>query len=103
VQILQGTRIGNYSGDRLCFMGNASLYESGKCKSGSYSGSNMFICPILRKNISWDEKDVFNPAVVVRNNKIYMIFRAEDKIGKYAGASPSVTTDCISTRHGTEW
>jgi beta-1,2-mannosidase len=51
------------------------------------AGSNMFTCPILKRKISWDEKDVFNPAVVVRKNKVYMIFRAEDKIGKYAGTS----------------
>ena len=50
-------------------------------------GENTFVCPILRQTIRWDEKDVFNPAAVVRNNKVYMIFRAEDKIGKHAGTS----------------
>jgi beta-1,2-mannosidase len=49
--------------------------------------SNKFVCPVLNKEVKWDEKDVFNPAVVVRDNKVYMIFRAEDKIGKYAGTS----------------
>ncbi len=49
--------------------------------------SNEFMCPILKQLIRWDEKDVFNPAVVVRANKVYMIFRAEDKIGKHAGTS----------------
>ena len=50
-------------------------------------GENTFVCPILGKRVRWDEKDVFNPAAVVRDNKVYMIFRAEDKIGKYAGTS----------------
>lgn len=50
-------------------------------------GSNSFFCPVLKQNVSWEEKDVFNPAVVVRGDKIYMLFRAEDKIGKYAGTS----------------
>lgn len=50
-------------------------------------GENTFICPILRREVRWDEKDVFNPAAVVRDNKVYMVFRAEDKIGKYAGTS----------------
>jgi predicted GH43/DUF377 family glycosyl hydrolase len=49
--------------------------------------SNTFTCPILNRVVKWDEKDVFNPAAVVRDNKVYMIFRAEDKIGKYAGTS----------------
>jgi predicted GH43/DUF377 family glycosyl hydrolase len=51
------------------------------------AGNNTFTCPILRKEVKWDEKDVFNPAAVVRDNKVYLIFRAEDKIGKYAGTS----------------
>jgi predicted GH43/DUF377 family glycosyl hydrolase len=50
-------------------------------------GENTFVCPILRREVRWDEKDVFNPAAVVRHDKVYMVFRAEDKIGKYAGTS----------------
>ncbi|HEY5823148.1 MAG TPA: glycoside hydrolase family 130 protein [Cyclobacteriaceae bacterium] len=51
------------------------------------AGNNSFICPILKKEVLWDEKDVFNPAAVVKDGKIYLLFRAEDKIGKYAGTS----------------
>ncbi|MEJ0030553.1 MAG: glycoside hydrolase family 130 protein [Bacteroidota bacterium] len=51
------------------------------------AGNNTFICPVLNQEVKWDEKDVFNPAVVVKDDKVYMIFRAEDKIGKYAGTS----------------
>jgi beta-1,2-mannosidase len=51
------------------------------------AGSNTFVCPILKKNVKWDEKDVFNPAAVVRDDKVYLVFRAEDVIGKYAGTS----------------
>ena len=50
-------------------------------------GANSFFCPILKQEVMWEEKDVFNPAVVVREGKVYMLFRAEDKIGKYAGTS----------------
>ena len=50
-------------------------------------GNGTFTCPILNKKISWENKDVFNPAVVVRNGKMYMLYRAEDTIGKYAGTS----------------
>jgi predicted GH43/DUF377 family glycosyl hydrolase len=50
-------------------------------------GDNTFQCPILKQEVRWDEKDVFNPAAVVRDGKVYLIFRAEDKIGKYAGTS----------------
>lgn len=46
-----------------------------------------FLDPILNSNVKWMEKDVFNPAAVVRNDTIFLLFRAEDNIGKYAGTS----------------
>ncbi len=50
-------------------------------------GDGDFLCPILGKTIRWEEKDVFNPAAVVRDGKVHLLFRAEDKIGKHAGTS----------------
>lgn len=50
-------------------------------------GKNSFTDPILKKKVFWEEKDVFNPATVVKNGKLYLLYRAEDKIGKYAGTS----------------
>jgi beta-1,2-mannosidase len=51
------------------------------------AGDGKFVCPILKREILWEEKDVFNPAAVVRNDSVYLIYRAEDVIGKYAGTS----------------
>ena len=51
------------------------------------AGESKFNDPILKKTVLWDEKDVFNPAVVVKDGKVWMLFRAEDKIGKFAGTS----------------
>jgi predicted GH43/DUF377 family glycosyl hydrolase len=51
------------------------------------SGELSFVCPILKKRVKWEEKDVFNPAAVVRDNKLYLLYRAEDLIGKFAGTS----------------
>lgn len=50
-------------------------------------GVGKFTCPILKKEVLWEEKDVFNPAAVIRNDSVYLIYRAEDTIGKYAGTS----------------
>jgi predicted GH43/DUF377 family glycosyl hydrolase len=47
----------------------------------------IFLDPIRKTNIAWEEKDVFNPAAVVRNGKLYLLYRAQDKIGKPAGTS----------------
>ncbi|HET6995685.1 MAG TPA: glycoside hydrolase family 130 protein [Chitinophagaceae bacterium] len=45
-----------------------------------------FNCPIIG-NVKWEAKDVFNPAAVVRNDTIFLLYRAEDKVGKFAGTS----------------
>lgn len=50
-------------------------------------GTNEFECPVLKRIVKWEEKDVFNPAAVVKDGKVYLLYRAEDKIGKYAGTS----------------
>lgn len=50
-------------------------------------GNGEFVCPILGHAVRWEEKDVFNPAAVVREGKVYLLYRAEDTIGKYAGTS----------------
>jgi predicted GH43/DUF377 family glycosyl hydrolase len=51
------------------------------------AGDGVFHCPILKQEVKWEEKDVFNPAAVVRNDTLFLFYRAEDKIGKYAGTS----------------
>jgi predicted GH43/DUF377 family glycosyl hydrolase len=50
-------------------------------------GTGTFEDPILKRSIAWENKDVFNPAAVVRDGKVYLLYRAEDTIGKYAGTS----------------
>lgn len=46
-----------------------------------------FMGPIRKTLVKWEAKDVFNPAAVVRNGKIYLLYRAQDSIGKPAGTS----------------
>jgi len=46
-----------------------------------------FFCPVRKEKLKWEEKDVFNPAAVVRNDTAFLLYRAEDKIGKFAGTS----------------
>jgi predicted GH43/DUF377 family glycosyl hydrolase len=47
----------------------------------------VFDDPITKKKIQWEAKDVFNPAAVVRNDTLFLLYRAEDQVGKYAGTS----------------
>jgi predicted GH43/DUF377 family glycosyl hydrolase len=46
----------------------------------------VFKCPV-KGDLRWEEKDVFNPAAVVKNGEIKLLYRAEDTVGKCAGTS----------------
>lgn len=46
-----------------------------------------FYCPVRKEVVRWEEKDVFNPAAVVRNDSVYLLYRAEDSVGRYEGTS----------------
>ncbi|WP_205508464.1 glycoside hydrolase family 130 protein [Longitalea arenae] len=50
-------------------------------------GNGTFICPVRRRSIKWEAKDVFNPAAIVKDGKVFLLYRAEDAIGKFAGTS----------------
>ena len=50
-------------------------------------GDLEFDCPIVGKPVKWEKKDVFNPAAVVREGRVYLLYRAEDLIGRHAGTS----------------
>ena len=50
-------------------------------------GANQFIDPITKTSIAWEAKDVFNPAIVVRHDTLFMLYRAQDKIGLPGGTS----------------
>ena len=52
-----------------------------------FPGDNIFRCPIIDQNIKWENKDVFNPAAVVKDNKVFLVYRAEDTIGRFNGTS----------------
>lgn len=50
-------------------------------------GDLTFLCPILNEEVAWEAKDVFNPAAVVKDGKINLLYRAEDFIGTNNGTS----------------
>lgn len=37
-----------------------------------------FACPLSERDVQWQLADVFNPAAVVRNDTVFLLFRAED-------------------------
>lgn len=40
--------------------------------------SYMFIDPIKNEKVKWQKADVFNPAAIVKNGKIFVLYRCED-------------------------
>jgi predicted GH43/DUF377 family glycosyl hydrolase len=41
-----------------------------------------FYCPMRKTGVHWEGLHTFNPAAVVRNGKIYVLYRAEDDSGE---------------------
>jgi predicted GH43/DUF377 family glycosyl hydrolase len=37
-----------------------------------------FNCPVSKNSVRWEERNVLNPSAVVRDGKVYMIYRAQD-------------------------
>ncbi|HRI22189.1 MAG TPA: glycoside hydrolase family 130 protein [Panacibacter sp.] len=50
-------------------------------------GNNSFTDPVWKRKILWEQKDVFNPAIVVKGDSVYMLYRAQDTVGKPGGTS----------------
>ena len=46
-----------------------------------------FSCPLSGRAVSWEEKDVFNPAAVVRDGLVHLLYRAQDRVGRPSGTS----------------
>jgi predicted GH43/DUF377 family glycosyl hydrolase len=45
-----------------------------------------FRCPFAGE-VAWEAKDVFNPAAVVRDGRVHLLYRAEDLVGRHKGTS----------------
>jgi predicted GH43/DUF377 family glycosyl hydrolase len=44
------------------------------------SSDQIFFSPLNRKEIRWEEKNVLNPSAVVKDGKVYLIYRAQDSL-----------------------
>lgn len=52
----------------------------------SAQAGTIFTCP-MRGQVRWEEKDVFNPGAVVKDGKVWLLYRAEDTVGMHFGTS----------------
>lgn len=45
------------------------------------AGLGTFVDPVTNKNVYWEQRDVYNPAIIGRNDTVYMLYRAQDSAG----------------------
>ncbi len=45
----------------------------------SPSAESRFTCPVLGHEVRWEAQNVYNPAAVVRDGKVYLFYRADDR------------------------
>ena len=67
--------------------------------------NSKFYCPVSKQNVRWEAKDVYNPAAVVRNGKVYLLYRAEDTLKSVDGTSRiglAVSSDGIHFKRQTK-
>ena len=48
-----------------------------------------FFCPATQKQVKWQKADVFNPAAIIRNDTLFVIYRCEDNPKAYLGGRTS--------------
>jgi len=48
-----------------------------------------FLCPIKNEVVQWQKADVFNPAAIVKDGEIHLLFRAEDNPAAVLGGRTS--------------
>jgi predicted GH43/DUF377 family glycosyl hydrolase len=51
--------------------------------------SYTFLDPITKESVQWQKADVFNPGAIVRNDTVFMLFRAEDNPAAVLGGRTS--------------
>ena len=43
--------------------------------------NQVFDCPVSKTKVHWEEKNVLNPTALVKDDKVYLIYRAQDSAG----------------------
>ena len=51
--------------------------------------SYTFFCPMKQQIVRWQRADVFNPAAIVRDNKVFLLYRCEDNPAAHLGGRTS--------------
>lgn len=55
-----------------------SFFKPGENPILKSDSTFIFVCPVKKDTVYWQKADVFNPAAIVKDNKVYLLYRAED-------------------------
>jgi len=66
-----------------------SFYKPEKNPILKADSSYFFNCPVTGKRVQWQKADVFNPAAIIKDDKIHLLFRAEDNPDAILGGRTS--------------
>lgn len=53
------------------------------------NAASTFLDPMSKQQVAWEANDVFNPAAAVKDGKIYVLYRSEDRSGQGIGQRTS--------------
>ncbi|MCF0053705.1 glycoside hydrolase family 130 protein [Dyadobacter sp. LJ53] len=88
----------------ILFAGNAFAQQDNKLPDWTFGGfqrpagvnpvispdsTSTFFCPMNKKQVDWESNDTFNPAATIKDGKIVVLYRAEDKAGRAIGKRTS--------------
>ena len=54
------------------------FYKPGENPILTADSTYTFVCPVNNEMVQWQKADVFNPAAIVMDDKIYLLYRSED-------------------------
>ncbi|MDP4222131.1 MAG: glycoside hydrolase family 130 protein [Bacteroidota bacterium] len=43
------------------------------------SSEQVFLCPVAGKEVRWEERNVLNPSAIVKDGRVWLLYRAQDK------------------------
>ncbi len=66
-----------------------SFYKPAENPVLKADSSFTFICPVKKEVVKWQKADVFNPAAIVKDNKVFLLYRCEDNPAAFLGGRTS--------------
>ncbi|MGB3174397.1 MAG: glycoside hydrolase family 130 protein [Saprospiraceae bacterium] len=71
------------------FLAENTFFKPGENPILSADSSFQFVDPITNNTVLWQKADVFNPAAIVKDHQVYILYRCEDNPAAHLGGRTS--------------